>query len=214
MKADELIAHARRLAKELASGRLARTNSTGRYAQACEFLRTFAGAKSSFFESARTVEGLSADYRARSTAAILDSFADYVASGLVQEISPERQAQLDVVSDLLDQSHSLLEDRKVHPATPAVLIGATLEEFLRTWVETEGISIGNRKPGLDTYAKCLREADLISKQDTKDLTAWGGIRNHAAHGEWLEVEDKDKISLMLQGVNLFMRKYEKGAVQP
>ena len=212
MKTEELIGHARRLAKGLASERAPRDISMGRYAQACEFLRSFAGAKSSFFESARAADQFLEEDRAKVTAAILESFADYVASGLFQEISPERQAQLDVVSDLLDQSHSLLENRKAHPAAPAVLIGATLEEFLRTWVETEGISIGNRKPGLDTYAKCLREADLISKQDTKDLTAWAGIRNHAAHGQWTEVQDKDKISLMLQGVNLYMRKYEKGTV--
>ena len=212
MKADELIKHARRLANELTLGRCELETCAGPYVQACEFLRTFAGAKNSFFESARAADKYSDEYRAKVTASILESFAQYVASGLVQEISPERQAQLDVVSDLLDQSHALLEDRKVHPVVPAVLIGATLEEFLRTWVEKEGISIGNRKPGLDTYTKCLREADVISKQDAKDLTAWAGIRNHAAHGEWAEVEDKDKVSLMLQGVNLFMRKYEKGKI--
>jgi hypothetical protein len=41
----------------------------------------------------------------------------------------------------------------------------------------------------------------------KDITSWGGLRNHAAHGEWDEVSDKKRVGLMLEGVNLFMRKY-------
>lgn len=60
---------------------------------------------------------------------------------------------------------------------------------------------------MDSYAKVLREADLITKQDVKDITSWSGLRNHAAHGEWAEVNDKNRISIMLGGVNLFMRKY-------
>jgi len=116
---------------------------------------------------------------------------------------------LDVVSDFLEQAQRLLEATNVHPAAPAVLIGATIEEFLRTWVEAEALSLGNRKPGLDAYASVLREADLITKQDMKDITAWGGIRNHAAHGEWQEVSDKHRVRLMLEGINLFMR--QKGA---
>jgi hypothetical protein len=140
----------------------------------------------------------------------LIAFAEYIRAGLVEEISPTRKAQLDVVSDLLDQANSLLENQKVHPAAPAVLIGATLEEFLRTWIEALGLSWGQRKPGIDTYVQVLRDADHIAKQDAKDITSWAGIRNHAAHGEWTHVESREQISLMLQGVNLFMRKYERG----
>jgi hypothetical protein len=137
----------------------------------------------------------------------LESFIEYVASGLKEEITPERRAQLDVVSDFLEQANALLERKEVHPAAPAVIMGATLEEFLRTCVESAGLSLGNRKPSLEAYSQVLRDADLISKRDSKDITAWGGIRNHAAHGEWEEVSDRQRIQLMLEGINLFMRKY-------
>ena len=110
---------------------------------------------------------------------------------------------MDVVSDLLGQANSLLEDAKYHPAAAAILIGACLEEFLRTWVEAESLSIS--KPGIDAYGKALRGAELISKQDVKDITSWAGVRNHAAHGEWDEVSDRNRIRLALEGVNLFMR---------
>lgn len=97
----------------------------------------------------------------------------------------------------------------MHPAAPVVLVGATLEEFLRTWVEAESLPLGNRKPGLEAYSQLLRDADAISKQDAKDTLSWGGLRNHAAHGEWEEVSDRLRIKLMLEGVNLFLRKYSK-----
>jgi hypothetical protein len=53
----------------------------------------------------------------------------------------------------------------------------------------------------------LRAAELISSQDVKDITSWAGIRNHAAHGDWEEVADRQRIKIMLEGVNLFMRRY-------
>ena len=65
--------------------------------------------------------------------------------------------------------------------------------------------MGSAKPGIDAYSKVLRGADVISKQDAKDITSWAGIRNHAAHGEWDQVSDRARIRLMLEGVNLFMR---------
>lgn len=98
-----------------------------------------------------------------------------------------------------------LENTKFHPAAAAVLIGASLEEFLRTWVEEKELSLGDAKPGINTYSAVLRKANLISKQDSKDVTSWAGIRNHAAHGEWDEVGDRGRVRLMLDGVNLFMR---------
>ena len=149
------------------------------------------------------------DWSAKHVAKILQSYLEYVQSGLSEGVSPERKAQIDVVSDFLEMAHLLLDSKDVHPAAPAVLIGASLEEFLRTWIESSALTLGTRKPGLASYSQVLRDAELISKQDGKDLTAWAGVRNHAAHGEWQEVADRARISLMLEGVNLFMRKYSK-----
>ena len=93
----------------------------------------------------------------------LNAFIEYVEAGLHEGISPERRGQLDIVSDFLEQANTLLETKGIHPAAPAVLIGATLEEFLRTWIEAEGLSIGNRKAGLESYSQVLRDANLITK---------------------------------------------------
>jgi hypothetical protein len=53
--------------------------------------------------------------------------------------------------------------------------------------------------------KMLYEAELITKQDLKDITSWGGIRNDAAHGNWDAVASREKVAIMLEGVNLFLR---------
>ena len=168
-------------------------------AQVCEFLRNYAGPKSAFLKQAEACRFIG------TLLAIVHSFTEYLRAGLATGVSPERQAQLDVVSDLLGQANSLLEDAKYHPAAAAILIGACLEEFLRTWVDAESLSIGKSKPGIDAYSKALRGAELISKQDMKDITSWAGVRNHAAHGEWEQVSDRNRIGLALEGVNLFMR---------
>lgn len=204
MDRDELIRQIKQL--------LAKTNNPktiiGVHAEISEFLRNYAGVDSSFYASIQANgPNRGFDHAAYSANQILNSFLQYVEAGLHEGVSPERRAQLDVVSDFLEMANSLLEAKGVHPAAPAVLIGATLEEFLRTWVEAESLSLGNRKPGLETYSQVLREANLITKQDGKDITSWAGIRNHAAHGEWDEVADRNRITLMLEGVNLFMRKY-------
>jgi len=205
MNTNELITAVRKIIQVL------NINPGGGYTQACEFLRNYASPKSSFLEQIKNYNPLnmSDEYARDHVRDILESFIQYLESGFHQGVSPERKAQLDVVSDFLEQAHILLQETNVHPAAPAILIGATLEEFLRTWVETEGLSIGNKKPSIDAYAKKLKENNLISKQDIKDITAWTGIRNHAAHGEWEDVNDKQRISLMLEGINLFMRKYQK-----
>jgi hypothetical protein len=205
MNRDELIEHTKRIMKKAKDS----SSIAGTYAQVCEFLRLYGGPKNSFLDSVKRWDPRDVDeeYASEKVYSILESFLDYVNSGLLEEISPERKAQLDVVSDYLEMSNSLLETKGVHPAAPAVLIGATLEEFLRTWIESASLSLGNKKPGLENYSQVLREADLITKQDGKDITSWAGIRNHAAHGEWDEVSDKSRITLMLEGVNLFMRKY-------
>ena len=173
-------------------------------AQVCEFLRIYAGPKSAFLKQAEATNEFRNDV-VPTLDSILGSFTEYLQAGLSAGKSPERRAQLDVVSDLLGQANSLLEDNRYHPAAAAILIGASLEESLRTWVEAETLSIGNAKPGIDAYCKALRSAELISKQDVKDIASWAGVRNHAAHGEWDEVSDQNRIRLMLEGVNLFMR---------
>jgi hypothetical protein len=214
MTPEETLNHAKQFCEELrkleARARADTDNrhlAVGLKAQVLDFLRAAAGPKSAFAQQVEDLKPTSDWHQAAQLAAIMQAFVSHLERGLGGAISLERKAQLDVVSDLLEQAYQLLEDKSVHPGAPAVLIGATLEEFLRGWIDSAGLSLGNRKPSLQNYTTVLAEADLITKQDVKDITAWGGLRNHAAHGEWVEVQDPRRIKLMLEGINLFMRKY-------
>ncbi len=191
------------------AGRIISGSQDGRQklVEAQEFLRLYAGENSSFFKqisglSILEVPGLLADQVKTS----LSAFIEYVRNGLLDGVSIKRQAEMDVVSEFLEQAQNLLDINEVHPASPTMIIGAVLEEFLRNWVSDVDLSIEG-KPGIDSYAKALRKDDLIEKQDIKDITSWAGLRNHAAHGEWEKVSDKKRIGMMFDGVNLFMRRY-------
>ena len=202
MNRDELIDQTKRLIS-----RFNDDNAFGRYAEACEFLRMYGGPRNSFLATLEQHDPLKTANPIGFARSVLRSFLDYLEAGLYAEVSPERRAHLDIVSDFLEMSNALLETNGVHPGAPAMLIGAPLEEFLRTWVKAEGLPFVGLKPGIETYSQILRTANLIGEQVGKDTTSWAGIRNHAAHGEWNEVADKIRVMLMLEGVNLFMRKY-------
>jgi hypothetical protein len=202
MNQEDLIVQTKRLIQ-----RVNEDNAYGMYAEVREFFRIYGGPKNSFLASLEQQDPLKRYSPDDDIRSLLESFLDYLEAGLHAEISPERRAQLDVVSDYLEMANTLLETKEVHPAAPAMIIGATLEEFLRTWIEAEGINLNNNKPSITSYSQILRSEGLITKQDSKDIIAWAGVRNHAAHGEWDEVADKKRVILMLEGVNLFMRKY-------
>lgn len=209
MQTEQIVAHAKELiakASSLDSKDYAKFR--GVHAQVANFLLNFAGKSSPFLvhlesktlPSDRAVAG-------QYLAEILGAYIESLEAGFIKGLSPKRQAEIDVTSDFLEQAQGLLKSNKIHPAAPAVLIGATLEEFLRNWVEDIGLSLGGKKPSIDAYCSTLREAELITKQDAKDIASWSGIRNHAAHGEWAELGGTERVRLMLDGVNLFMRKY-------
>lgn len=183
-------------------------NPIGGLIQAKQFAKTYIGSDNHFSEAIFSIStnGFHDEIK-KELDEILWALRVYVEDDLHREISIQREIQIDTVSDYLDQAETLLNDKNVHPAAPAVLIGASLEEFLRTWLEELGCEISKIKRGLDSYTSELRIREKISKQDVKDLSSWGGTRNDAAHGYWDNVNDKQRIRLMLEGVNLFIRKY-------
>lgn len=179
--------------------------------QVIEFLRQFAGENSTFYEAAIShSHGRVGETSTGYIAMTFKGFIEYIEAGLFKEIPPERESELNLMSDYLSQAQILLDDRKVHPAAAAMVIGATLEEFLRTWVIFKEIPIEDDKENISHYANALRGAELVTKQDIKEITSWAGLRNEAAHGRWDEVSDRKRIQNMRDGVNLFMTRYRYG----
>ncbi|MBE7671693.1 hypothetical protein F7649_11290 [Tenacibaculum piscium] len=202
MTKEEIIEHSKRIINTT------QTNSHGGLVQAREFLRIYVGEDSAFYKTLSQVNSKATpDFKKNRVFGVMNSLIEFASNDLLRSISLEREIQIETVSDYLEQAESLLNDKKVHPAAPAVIIGASLEEFLRNWLEESGFDLSTIKNSLDAYSSELRRQEKINKQDLKDIVSWGGTRNDAAHGHWENVADKNRIKLMLEGVNLFMRKY-------
>ena len=141
--------------------------------QAREFIRITTGENSSFHKSLEQLQNSAYDdVKVKIVKQILSSFGEFVKNDLLRSISLEREIQINTVSDYLEQAESLLNDNKVHPAAPSVIIGASLEEFLRNWLEEEQVDLRTIKNSLDAYTTELKKLNKISKQDVKDLTSW------------------------------------------
>ena len=173
---------------------------------ALEFLRRHA-AGTQFFTSAVDLfqyEGHVEASRALARIAdLLDAWADFVDQGMADMVPFEVGARIEAATDLMEQVQQLLDDNLVHAAAPVVLAGAALEEFLRSRVAALGAAVAG-KPGISSYAQALRTAGDLSAQDVKDITAWAGQRNEAAHGEF-EKLSRARAQIMVDGINLFMR---------
>jgi len=138
--------------------------------------------------------------------AILDAFQRYLENGLYGALTPEKEIKLIVYNDYLNQAKTMLSNTNIHPAASTVIAGASLEEFLRDWCQTESLHISGNG-NMEKYKAALITQGLISTQDGKDITSWGGLRNSAAHGEWVEVENRSAINLMIEGISIFIKKY-------
>lgn len=116
--------------------------------------------------------------------------------------------QSEVFSDYLEMAEHLLNEGYKDPA--AVLVGSTLEVHLRELCISHGVDIEekNNKGVLvpkkaDLMNSDLTKANVYSTAYQKQIIAWLGIRNSAAHGKYSEYTSAE-ISLMLQGIRQFI----------
>lgn len=182
-------------------------HSSGFISEIKEIIRNYSGKNNSYYEEIDKIETTWSTASAKHYAyGVLKSFIKAIKNDYIGGLSYERKIKQFVVNEFLEQAEILLNTDNVHPAASVSIAGAALEEFLRNWVEDENIDLSGQKPCIDTYAKVLRTNDIISKQDLKEITAWAGIRNDAAHGKWDLVNDKKRILIFIEGINLFINK--------
>lgn len=135
--------------------------------------------------------------------------SDYAADAL-QTIRELCNAEL--ARDYLRMAEFLLGDEKLkHPA--AVLAGGVLEEHLRNLYGKRGNdttvkdSKGNERPKkASTLNVELCKAGVYGANDQKQVTAWCGIRNSAAHAKYDEF-DEAQVAEMIRGIRTFVSRY-------
>ena len=112
--------------------------------------------------------------------------------------------QADIFSDYLEMAAYLINEGYKDPS--AVIIGSTLEAHLRELCKSNSIDteILNNKGKMiskkaDVINADLAKARVYSSAYQKQITAWLGLRNSAAHGYYSEYT-LEEIKLMLEGV--------------
>ena len=110
--------------------------------------------------------------------------------------------------ELLDQANKLLEDGYLAAAT--VIAGGALETHLRHLVSRYGLtiegsgSIGEYGGTICKARKDKKKKIAVSATECKYITAWGGLRNDAAHRPLEFPSDAKQVDIMIQGIRNFI----------
>lgn len=172
-------------------------------ASAVAFLEKFSGHSSAYTLAAKDELQHLGNYSFAGVAQALRRWVASVEAGIATARPYEARARIDAADDLIEQAQVLLDDQQIHEAAPIVLVGAAVEMFLRAEIYEHGLTLTG-KPGINTYADTLQKAGHLTVQDRKEITSWAGLRNDAAHGQFDDLS-RERASLMLEAVNLFMR---------
>lgn len=112
----------------------------------------------------------------------------------------EELIHADLFSDFLEMAEYFLDEGYKDPA--AVIAGGVLEEHLRKLCRKHGLTIP-AKPKLDTMNAELAKVGAYSKNDQKQVSAWAGLRNDAAHGNYTNYGSAE-VKLMVAGIREFI----------
>ena len=126
--------------------------------------------------------------------------ADYVA-GYLRSVESLIQAEL--FADFLEMADHLLSQNYKDAA--AVIIGSVLEEHLRNLCATNAILTANGQSPkkADALNSELAGANVYSKLDQKNVTAWLDLRNKAAHGHYSQYTQQ-QVELLAHSVRDFL----------
>ena len=94
---------------------------------------------------------------------------------------------------------------KKYKDAAAVIAGSVLEEHLRKLATANGVAIatGGNPKRADTINADLAKVPADNKLVQKQVTAWLGIRNAAAHGEY-DKYDHGQVAGLITAVRDFM----------
>lgn len=137
--------------------------------------------------------------------------------GLVQSVRNDVEAgyldetqtliRAEVFDNLLEQAEYLLGEGYKDPA--AVICGGVLESHLRNLCAKHGVDTAEpdgRIKKADKMNADLVKAKTLSVLAQKEVTAWLGLRNSAAHAKFDDY-DTNQVKTMIQGVRGFIERH-------
>ncbi len=172
------------------------------------FIRLTSGKDSEFYNSFDYDFNYSMDSMDRFYSTLLE-FQSEIKNGWIGNFKSIVSAE--IFSDYLEMADHLLMNKYKDPS--AVLIGSTLENGIKQLCVKNKVPIEfeNGKGKLvpkkaSTLNDELVKASVFNKLTQKQVTAWLGLRNDAAHGNYNEYDLND-VKNMLDGVRNFLIKY-------
>ena len=112
----------------------------------------------------------------------------------------------DLFSDFLEMASHLVGNGYKDAA--AVLAGSTLEVHVRNLCDKHGVTTtsAGKPKNAETLNMELVKAGVYTKLDQKNLTAWLGLRNNAAHGKYDEYT-QDQVKLLIDSIRDFISRH-------
>lgn len=114
----------------------------------------------------------------------------------------------ETVSEVLDQADDLADSGYL--AAASVLAGGALETHLRHLCERANLT-WQGSGSIEKYTGAVDQvrkpgSEVFSKSDSKQVRAWGGLRNDAAHdpGKFAREVRQEQVRLMVDGVRQFV----------
>lgn len=136
---------------------------------------------------------------------IAEALREDIKSGWNQSVL--EMVHADTHSDYLEMAASLLES--AHKDAAAVIAGTALEVHVRALCAKNGVEIvsSNGAPmKADAMNTELKKKGVYNEAQRKQVSAWMGLRNSAAHGAYDDY-DRQQVRLLVDGVRDFMLKY-------
>lgn len=144
-------------------------------------------------------------YKAMQLVGVLESIRADIDAGYLSTIAELIHGEL--FGDFLEMSQHLLDEGYKDAA--AVIAGSSLEAHLRQLCHKNGIDTETTSPAgtspkkADRLNSDLAKADIYSKLDQKNVTAWLDLRNKAAHGNYDQYE-LGQVALLISSVRDFI----------
>lgn len=139
---------------------------------------------------------------------VLQSLSADLKAGYLRSV--EELIHGELFGDFLEMARHLSESGYKDAA--AVIAGSALEAHLRQLAKRFGVAIecvthkGTEPKKTDTINADLVKAGSYSSLDQKNVTAWLGLRNKAAHGQYAEYS-KEQVALLIDAVRDFMSRH-------
>jgi hypothetical protein len=132
---------------------------------------------------------------------VADSLLHNMRAGYLKTL--EELVHGEVFGDFLEMAQYLLGCG--YKDAGAVIAGSTLEAHLRQLCKKGGIAIdvGGKSKKADAINSELAKSHMYSGLDQKNITAWLGLRNSAAHGEY-EKYDQSQVGLLITSIRDFI----------